>query len=210
MAETKISTRLRTWLPVIIGCVVVIVAAIYSTSVASNRQANLDSLDSQIASVKSRISVLETTANDEAASAVYIASGIDSARQAIDDAVVEEFLQIVFEWDSLATYNEARELVMSTYGLSEDDTFMTVFMPYVASAEINGVEINDIDTNGLNMSYSEIESYVTNISGDYYTYFTLVTVESSDSNGATADGTSVFIYTVDANGNLSNLSAYAA
>lgn len=98
---------------------------------------------------------------------------------------------------------------MKEYKLLDNDNFMKVFMPllkqYGMTLKSDGN--NEIDTGSLNLSYDKMKSYVTNIQGDKYSYFTVVTVNSHDKKGAVANGKIVASYTVNGHGKISNLNA---
>lgn len=203
------NTRLRKYLPLIACGVILVCGALFSGLVQSDRSSQLGEQYRTITGLENRIDTLEAAVNEDTAEAVHLASGLDSARVVKDDDAARALLEKVFDWDSKETYDAARESVKSEYGLADDSTFLSVFMPAVNNIDVGGREINEIDARGLNMSYSDMQSNVTGINGDLYTYFTIVTVESSDSSGATAQGESAFVYTVDGEGNLSDLAAYA-
>lgn len=137
-----------------------------------------------------------------------VASGLDASRVAKDDASAKKLIEAVCTWDSKESYDAMRKDVISKYKLADDSSFVKVFIPEVKNVNVGDKSINEIDANGLNMEFVSMDSNVTNISGDKYTYLTTVTIQSSDSAGANAEGVSAFIYTVDADGNLSELSAY--
>lgn len=202
-------TRFSKWLPVIICGIIMVLGIGASVMISTDRSSQLGEQYQTISGLENRKATLEAAISDDTAEAVHLASGLDSARQAQDDGVAKKLLEQVFTWDSKESYDEARAKVKEQYNLSDDNTFLQTFMPEVKNINTGDHEINEIDARGLNMTYSKMQSNVTNINGDLYTYFTLVTVESSDSTGATAEGTSAFVYTVDGSGNLSNLAGYS-
>ena len=199
-------TRLSKWLPVIICGIIMVLGIGASVMISTDRSSQLGEQYQTISGLENRKATLEAAISDDTAEAVHLASGLDSARQSQDDGVVKKLLEQVFTWDSKESYDEARAKIKEQYNLSDDNTFLQTFMPEVKNINTGDHEINEIDARGLNMTYSKMQSNVTNINGDLYTYFT---VESSDSTGATAEGTSAFVYTVDGSGNLSNLAGYS-
>ena len=203
------NTRFHKWLPVIICGIIMVLGIGASVMISTDRSSQLGEQYQTISGLENRKATLEAAISDGMADAVHLASGLDSARQAKDDGVAKKLLEQVFTWDSKESYDAARAKVKEQYNLSDDNTFLQTFMPEVKNINTGDREINEIDARGLNMTYSKMQSNVTNINGDLYTYFTLVTVESSDSTGATAEGTSAFVYTVDGSGNLSNLAGYS-
>lgn len=199
----------RKWLPLII-CGVLMVGGIGTASVIqSGRDSQLAEQNTTIHGLENRIDTLEAAQSEDVDKAVQLASGLDSARVAQDDEAARALLEQAFNWDSKETYDAARNSIKEMYGLSDDSSFLSVFMPEMGNINVGDREINEIDARGLNISFSGMQSNVTAINGDLYTYFTIVTVTSSDSTGATADGESAFVYTVNGNGELSDLAAYA-
>lgn len=215
MAKTNMTgdamknTRFRKWLPIIVCSIIMLLGIGSSVLISTDRSSQLGEQYQTISGLENRKATLEAAISDDTADAVHLASGLDSARQAKDDGAAKKLLEQVFTWDSKESYDAARAKVKAQYNLGDDNTFLQTFMPEVKNINTGGREINEIDARGLNMTYSKMQSNVTNINGDRYTYFTLVTVESSDSTGATAEGTSAFVYTVDGSGDLSNLAGYS-
>ena len=202
-------TRLSKWLPVIICGIVMVLGIGASVMISTDRSSQLGEQYQTINGLENRKATLEAAISDDTKDAIHLASGLDSARQAKDDGVAKKLLEQVFTWDSKESYDAARAKVKEQYNLGDDSTFLKTFMPEVKNINTGDHDVNEIDARGLNMTYSNMQSNVTNINGDRYTYFTLVTVESSDSTGATAEGTSAFVYTVDGSGNLSDLAGYS-
>lgn len=183
-------------------------SGITASFIQSNRD---DQLMTQLAKISELSNKKETlmaaydAASDEE---TKVASGLDASRVAKDDASAKKLIEAVCTWDSKESYDAMRKDVISKYKLADDSSFVKVFIPEVKNVNVGDKSINEIDANGLNMEFVSMDSNVTNISGDKYTYLTTVTIQSSDSAGANAEGVSAFIYTVDADGNLSELSAY--
>lgn len=172
---------------------------------------------SQLAEQNRRLTSLTNTKNSLLTSvttkteeAVMLSSGIDSVRVSKDDEVASELFDLVCTWDSATSYRNAREVVIERYHLSEDSKFLTTFLPPVADIYVGGDEgtINEIDAYGTNSTYLDMKSHVIKINGDVYRYFTLVTIQSSNKAGATADGLIACTYNVDVTGAISNLDAY--
>ena len=172
---------------------------------------------SQLAEQNRRLTSLTNTKNSLLTSvttkteeAVMLSSGIDSVRVSKDDGIASELFDLVCTWDSATSYRNAREVAIERYHLSEDSKFLTTFLPPVADIYVGGDEgtINEIDAYGINSTYLDMKSHVIKINGDVYRYFTLVTIQSSNKAGATADGLIACTYNVDVTGAISNLDAY--
>ena len=54
-----------------------------------------------------------------------------------------------------------------------------------------------------------MKSYVTNISGDEYSYLAIVNWSSRNESGVEGHSKAVVLYTIDSDGTISNLDAYA-
>lgn len=184
------------------GCI------LFSGMVSSNRQSSLSEQVGIINGLENRKETLKASIDESTNEALKLASGLDSARVSKDDKAVEPLIEKVCTWDSKESYDKVRSEVKAAYKLEDDSTFLKVFLPNVKDINVGDRHINEIDAKGLNMSYVGMQSNVTNINGDLYTYLTVVTMESADSTGATAEGKALFVYTVDGKGEISNLSAY--
>lgn len=190
-------------------CFLVLVGGImFSGVVSSERQSSLSEQVGTINGLENRKETLKASIDESTDEAVKLASGFDSARAAKDDAAVEPLIEKVCTWDSKESYDKVRSEVKAAYKLEDDSTFLKVFLPEVKDINVGDRYINEIDAKGLNMSYVDMQSNVTDINGDLYTYLTVVTMESADSTGATAEGKALFVYTVNGKGEISNLSAY--
>lgn len=140
--------------------------------------------------------------------AVSCASGIDFSKVAKDDETVKSFLEMIMTWGSYEEYEAIRQKLVNEYGVSEDSTFMTTFLPAVKNKEKNGKNYNVIDNNDLNMTYEDMDSYVVKISNETYSYFTIVEWSSADEFGNEGKSKAVFTYDVSSEGNISNLEGY--
>lgn len=190
-------------------CFLILVGGImFSGVVSSERQSSLSEQVGTINGLENRKETLKASIDESTDEAVKLASGFDSARAAKDDAAVEPLIEKVCTWDSKESYDKVRSEVKAAYKLEDDSTFLKVFLPEVKDINVGDRYINEIDAKGLNMSYVDMQSNVTDINGDLYTYLTVVTMESADSTGATAEGKALFVYTVNGKGEISNLSAY--
>lgn len=141
------------------------------------------------------------------ADVVQATTGFDEERVEKDTEIAESFISTVMTWDTWDEYEAARQECMSVYGLSPDSDFMQIFMPEVPNSTLEGKDYNSIDTYGLNVKFEELTPYVTNINAGTYSYFSLVEWSTHDANGAEAVTTSIFTYSVDADGNLINIDA---
>ena len=200
---------MRKW-GLLVVCGVLMAGGFVTAGVANAKHDDyLSGQSAKIAELENKKDVLDAAYSDANEEAIKVASGIDMARVAKDDTVAKKLIERVCTWDSKESYDGMRNGVMKDFGLEETSPFVKVFMPKITDVKLDDKVMNEIDSNGLNMEFVRMESNVIGISGDKYTYLTTVTIQSSDKTGASAEGESVFIYTVDGKGNLSDLNAYA-
>lgn len=154
------------------------------------------------------LSEKESTEQEQSEKIEAVAS-LDITRVEKDDKIAADFLEKIMTWDSYAEYEGIRQELMSTYGLSEDSNFLTVFMPEVVTkTSKDGTVYNRIDVMGLNVTYEGMDSYVAGITGQVYSYFAFVEWSSHDKNGAEASAKCIFMYSINGEGKLLNLDAY--
>ena len=118
-----------------------------------------------------------------------------------DDETARAFISKVTTWNGIDEYKTMRSEVVKEYNLNSTSSFLTVFLPSSPGAHIiSGVEYS--------CRYDSMESQVYNINADVYSYFTKVSFVAAGPGGGTATVTAIFMYTVDADGNIGNLNAY--
>lgn len=167
--------------------------------------------NNNIVGIQNKISVTKAANNRKMRGLNQSITGLNLVRKKTDDQKAEALLKYATTWNSGSSYRKKRKTIMKEYKLSDNDNFMKVFMPpleqYGMSLKSSGS--NEIDVDSLNMKYDSMRSYVTNIQGNKYSYFTVVTVSSHDKKGAVAQGKVAASYTVDGQGKISNLNADA-
>lgn len=125
-------------------------------------------------------------------------SCVNLDRVSQDKEVSETFFKTILTWKSYEEYKRIREMLMENYAIPEQDPMMTEFMP----------KIDEGMFRGENLEYKAQDIYVTDTDGSKYSYFSIVTVSSKGKNGGTADGKIGFLYSIDKDGRISNLSAH--
>lgn len=191
------------------GLVFLLVSFLYSSLMTKNYSNLVNNQTNTITGLQNKISVTEAANNRKMKSLNQTITGLNLVRKKTDDKKAEVLLKYATTWKSGSEYRKKRSTIMKEYKLSDNDNFMKVFMPplkqYGMTLKSDGN--NDIDTDSLNLSYDKMKSYVTNIQGDKYSYFTVVTVNSHDKKGAVANGKIAASYTVNGHGKISNLNA---
>lgn len=139
---------------------------------------------------------------------------VDAALARIDsDAdVIGDVLEMMFTWDSHATYEGAREALRGTYGLAADSDVLSKLMPESpVQTDADGKEYPYIDAAGLNSSLGTYDITPTMVRSDQYSYLVMASVQASSSDGsASASRTNVVEITTDGAGQIVSLSSSAA
>ena len=135
-------------------------------------------------------------------------SGLNSDRVAKDDAVVKDVLSLLCTWSNSSDYIKARYELVNTHGISEDSAILTDFMPEITKVPLSDGNKYEMDITGANSTYVGLDSYVAGIKGDVYSYATRVTIESSDGGGHSKQGKFLATYSVDYDGDITDLNAF--
>ena len=193
--------------------ILVIVAAILFASVSCfflSRSA--DSYDQQLASqqvdidsLKTRISVAKATQEGNAAAAVVAVSGLDMERKAADDEIITEFASRVTTWNGYDEYTRMRNEIMNEYHFSSTDMFMQNFLPSRPQGYDETVGDSSV---GCRFDHLKSICYTFDEDTGVYSYFAEVVCIANGSAGGNTTVTSFFLYTVDSDGNIGNLTAY--
>ena len=187
--------------------IAVIAAAAYVTISGDNaneiamQQSTIDGVDAEIFRQKNANEFDEQTVVEDA-------SGMSFERVNKDNEVAKDFLERVTTWDNYEQYMAQRDSIIKEFKLSEDSRFLTTFMPHMEQyydEETGEPTFNYIDRNHLNMKLGDIDARVINVDGDKYSYFTVVEVSSVTDTGIEGTTKCAFLYTVDADGTLSNI-----
>lgn len=186
-------------------------SCLYNSLIIKQYNGAIANQNNNIVSLENKISVAKAANNRKMRGFNQSITGLNLVRKKTDDQKAESLLKYATTWNSGKSYRQKRKAIMKEYKLSDNDNFMKVFMPpleqYGMSLKSSGS--NEIDVNSLNMKYDGMTSYVTNIQGNNYSYFTVVTVSSHDKKGAVAQGKVAASYTIDGHGKISNLNADA-
>lgn len=209
---------LKKVLPVIISFVFFIICLIYMQVNMKDANEQLQAKLSEKYQLKNEYDVKKSTVANTKKKLIQDATGLDTNRVAIDKDIAEKFAYKVFTWGNGQEYDEVRNMLLNMYGLSQDSDFMTSFYPENVKVINGDTELNYIDNTLINEStgefvsfnsqFEDMSSYVMNIDGDKYTYFSFVIFSSSDTAGAEAKSTAILTYTIDLDGYVSNVNGY--
>lgn len=185
----------------IVGCVYIINVNSWNTSLMDQK--------SKIEEYENAINVQKQSIQNKQEETITSVSGIDFKRVEEDDKKAETFLSTIMTWDNYKDYENIRKKMINDYQIPEDGSFMQVFLPKIPNKKNkDGKNYNKIDNNGLNITYDSMKSYVTKITENTYSYFSVVKWSTADSDGNEAESSAVFSYDMDANGGISNLEGY--
>lgn len=184
------------------------IAATHSDHVADENarsEAQVQQLQAQLSSLKT-----STTDNQEVVSSE--ATGMSPARKRSDDETVRTIMQQALTWSSGEQYIAARQALIDRWHLDENSQFLTVFMP----GEDAGAWRTDSSGKtyfayeGANSSLDSFTTSVTNVDGTKYTYFAVVGIKTTSSDGkATSTSYSTMSYTLDSDGSISDITGWA-
>lgn len=184
------------------------IAATHSDHVSDENarsEAQVQQLQAQLSSLKT-----STTDNQEVVSSE--ATGMSPARKRSDDETVRTIMQQALTWSSGEQYIAARQALIDRWHLDENSQFLTVFMP----GEDAGAWRTDSSGKtyfayeGANSSLDSFTTSVTNVDGTKYTYFAVVGIKTTSSDGkATNTSYSTMSYTLASDGSISNITGWA-
>ena len=130
------------------------------SSPANALDAQVAAVDSDIEKINNQIAALNSSNIKDKQEAVSSVSGADLSRVSEDDAYIKKFLTDAFTWSTYDEYTKARESVAATYKVSFDSPFFKNFVPDIPNTVNGGVNVNLIDTTGLNLSYDNAKTYM--------------------------------------------------
>ena len=184
-----------------------VVSALGSLGIHQLFQNDYNSVSVELSGVKNELATLGTSREKTTYDAVSVGTGIDLERVANDKAKIEGFLKKIFTWSSYDEYMKMRESLKSEYNIKEDSTLLTSFLPtFPDRVDGNGKHYNEIDTNKLQISYDKLVLYPVSV-GASYKYIAEVDMTSTSQTGGQGTAHAFMEITVDANGNISDITA---
>lgn len=193
-----------------IGTVMLAIGLVGHSSAVKNMNNILSYQNQANTEVENKIAVKKAANQRKVKNAGQAITGLDYVRQNKDDKVMNQFLSRILTWDNADEYRANRRWAFKKYSIDPNSSFAKTMLPDVAQTNIGVGDKgnNTIDINSLNMKFLDMKSYVTDIRGSDYTYFTVIRVQSHDKKGAVATGNIAMIYTMDGHGKFYNLKAY--
>ena len=163
------------------------------SSPANALDAQVVAVDSDIMKINNQIAALNSSNIKDKQEAVSSVSGADLSRVSEDDAYIKKFLTDAFTWSTYDEYIKARESVAATYKVSFDSPFFKNFVPDIPNTVNGGVNVNLIDTTGLNLSYDNAKVTLVSVNDDVYTYMVECSVTSKDNISGNSNTESVVL-----------------
>lgn len=187
-------------------------AGVIAYTTVTGNEAALAAEAVKIDSLRRDVTAADTPAvvSDDVASVIATETGVTKARLADDAAIVNDFLTKACNWSNFKEYVAARDSVMADYGLAPDSEFMIEFMPEVVEYTDNaGNVVNDIDHNHINMFFTDVHPYLTNVdeSTGEQTYFALATIGSRVDSKVSGETEIALTYTINDSGQMYNVDA---
>lgn len=195
---------------VVVFGVIALVVALASSMMISINNGNVSNQEAHIAELENQISLAEVGLDKEREAVVKEATGVDANRKARDERYMRDIVSTATTWSDFQAYQTARRTIINDYGIAEDSDFMQVFMPDPSQYENSeGESTNEIDSNKLNMSFDSMETYVSDIVGEKYSYVSIARIKTrSLDQDATADTYDIIIYTTNEDGSLDSMTVH--
>lgn len=192
-----------------IALLVMIISIVVSSFGGNSSASEIEQQEAQIAALENEIAAQSAAISSGNANVVSNATGIEISRVQHDDEIAKGLIQRMTTWNSYEEYCAIRYEVMDKYGLVSNSHVMKVFFPeYPDIQDMSGNSYNFIDYYKLSCSYSGMKSMVRGISDSgKYSYFTIVSCKGIR-NGNGGSFSVAFLYSVDANGTISEFDAY--
>ena len=194
---------LKKWIFVILAGVIAF--GVITTGVMTSKQndARLMEQTAKIQQLRGELVVKEAAAQKQREEASQVATGVNFDRKKKDDEIARTLFKAAFTWNSYQTYMDARTKVMSL-GIPADSPFLKTVLPAVENrVDPSGKSYNLIDTQGLTMAYSTMESRVSMVKVTDYSYFSLLETKTSSKQGEQLVTSYYAVsYTTDTNGKI--------
>lgn len=210
--------RRNLWL--LLTAAALVIAMISAGLLWSGRTSTIAGQEDRIESLQSQISLIEKEDADQVDANILEALGVSQGRLTKDARIIDSVLETAFSWDSGLAFEAARTELKDRYGLTEDDAFLTDFMPPSRfNEDADGNRYYYIDTTGVNSSVGDDpEIEVVSVMADEYRYaviadvrITADAVEQGGSTEAPSTHQAMLLYvTIAADGTISDLTGAPA
>lgn len=174
----------------IVAVIIAVLALIITSSISSSRAKALDKQKSEIVSLNQEYKTKDQEHTKDVGQAIRQATGgIDEEHRKKDEEVARQLFRDALTWDGIPSYLEARDKVKRVYHLDDTSDFMTVFMP----GEMQGVvrkapsgKVYYSNDENLKSTFDTMNTVVTGVNGDVYSYWAEVKARVESDNGRTS------------------------
>lgn len=172
----------------------------------------LDNQNARILSAKNReVQNLNTEAErismilkGKSEASVSPVSFLDASRVLNDDEIAEGFLESCFDWSNTGEYDTLYKDLYSVYGARGENVFF-VIMPDGSRPTKRYKHPLDILAG---VSVESFNSFVTRVYNNKYSYFSEVVLKVSTTDGEDHMVPFDFVYTIDGNGEFTDMKGY--
>lgn len=197
------STKTKGSIMVIVAVVLLtIIVGVVLNSQKGSYESSMAAQQEEIEMLNTKITLAKANAAGHEQSVIQSVTGIDVERKYTDDEIAKTFAEKIMTWGNYDEYVQMRKDIMAEYNISGSSMFMMNFLPsrpqgYTPDVNVSS-HFDTIDT----------VCYSINEETGVYSYMAEVRCVTSGELGGSATVLSVFMYSIDADGNISNLSAY--
>ena len=165
-------------------------------------QKNLTELSSRVLQQKESLE----TEKQEAKKQV---NGFDQERSLRDLAILEEFFRDVFCWQNAQEFEQAKDKALDKWKIPADSDFITHLMGENPSfMGQDGSVTSEIETESLNMTFNDMDLFVSDLADGLYTYSGLVDFCYQDPNGTQEKGSVLVRAAVSEDGTIASIEAW--
>lgn len=198
----------------LVAVIIAILALIITTNVSHSRAKTLDEHKAEILSLQHDVDTNKKEYNTARERTVRQATGgVDSDHRADDEEVASRLFRDALTWDGIPEYMEARDKVKRAYKLDEGSQFMQVFMPGemqgVSRKAPSGKTYYAADSD-LKSHYEGMDTVVTQVNGDVYSYWAEVTARVDAKSGQTSEPMTIITTFDVVDGDITNIQAHTS
>lgn len=203
---------LRTWAPVLMAGVILLMVWITYTGSSQSRAEELSAAQAQTEQLRADLVQAQAEAERVEAETIRAATGQRVEVKAADDKEAKSLMETALNWSSAEDYVKARQDVAQRWELAEDTQFMKVFLPGEAEGAFRRDDSGQLHFAypGANSEMGGFESVMTSVSGDERQYFAIVESTTTSPAGGQVLNRVAVEYTVRGEGQIVDVKAYPA
>lgn len=198
---------------VIAAVVLIVVAVVYGVQQVSQARA-ADQRQNVVASLDGERQATQD-ALDAAQEAVYEQlTGSQVSRIDQDAEHLQQLMATALTWDDHQSYTDAREALLTEYGMDEESEFFTSFFPEApVNVDAQGNEYPYLDVAELSSELGDFDIELLSVAGTAYRYVVFAEMESQAQVGEAVTRSAVplvLFATVQENGTVVDVTGYAS